>query len=108
MKLENLVLSFMRVSGLILISLATHFAITHMLNDVVDTDAEFAAERPKPAVAPVQLGRAGAGPAPRRQRRALEPRDCVTRLGRRTLKALLYSVTGGLFVYRTLVIVSYG
>ena len=37
---------FMRVSGLILMFLAlTHFAITHIINDVVETDAEFVAER---------------------------------------------------------------
>ena len=37
---------FMRVSGLILLFLAlTHFAITHILHDVVDTDAEFVGER---------------------------------------------------------------
>ncbi len=36
----------MRVSGLILIFLAlTHFAITHIVNDVVETDAEFVGER---------------------------------------------------------------
>ncbi|MGH9183636.1 MAG: succinate dehydrogenase hydrophobic membrane anchor subunit [Acidimicrobiales bacterium] len=37
---------FMRVSGLVLVFLAlVHFAITHILNDVVDTDADFIAAR---------------------------------------------------------------
>ena len=37
---------FMRVSGLVLIFLAlAHFAITHILNDVVDTDAGFVFRR---------------------------------------------------------------
>jgi succinate dehydrogenase / fumarate reductase membrane anchor subunit len=37
---------FMRVSGLVLLFLAlTHFAITHIVNDVVETDAHFVAER---------------------------------------------------------------
>ncbi|MBW3575030.1 MAG: succinate dehydrogenase [Actinobacteria bacterium] len=36
----------MRVSGLLLIFLAlSHFAITHIVNDVVETDAAFVAER---------------------------------------------------------------
>jgi succinate dehydrogenase / fumarate reductase membrane anchor subunit len=37
---------FMRVSGLVLVFLALlHFAITHIINDVVETDAVFVAER---------------------------------------------------------------
>ena len=37
---------FMRVSGLALVFLALlHFAITHIVNDVVDTDADFVAAR---------------------------------------------------------------
>jgi succinate dehydrogenase / fumarate reductase, membrane anchor subunit len=37
---------FMRVSGLVLLFLALlHFAITHILNDVTETDARFVAER---------------------------------------------------------------
>ncbi len=37
---------FMRVSGLVLLFLAlVHFAITHIVNDVVDTDARFVADR---------------------------------------------------------------
>lgn len=37
---------FMRVSGLVLLFLAlSHFAITHIINDVVETDSVFVAER---------------------------------------------------------------
>lgn len=37
---------FMRVSGLVLVFLAlVHFAVTHIVNDVVDTDAAFVADR---------------------------------------------------------------
>ena len=37
---------FMRVSGLVLVFLAlTHFALTHIVNDVVETDAEFVYRR---------------------------------------------------------------
>jgi len=37
---------FMRVSGLVLVFLAlAHFAITHIVNDVVETDAEFVYRR---------------------------------------------------------------
>jgi succinate dehydrogenase / fumarate reductase membrane anchor subunit len=37
---------FMRVSGLVLVFLAlTHFALTHIVNDVVDTDAGFVFDR---------------------------------------------------------------
>ncbi len=37
---------FMRLSGLVLLFLAlTHFAITHILNDVVETDYAFVGER---------------------------------------------------------------
>lgn len=37
---------FMRISGLVLVFLAlVHFAVTHIVNDVVDTDAAFVADR---------------------------------------------------------------
>ena len=37
---------FMRISGLILVILALfHFALTHIINDVVETDYEFVANR---------------------------------------------------------------
>jgi len=38
--------AFMRLSGLLLLFFAlVHFAITHVVNDVVDTDYDFVAER---------------------------------------------------------------
>ena len=38
--------AFMRLSGLALVFLAlVHFAITHVINDVVETDYDFVAER---------------------------------------------------------------
>jgi len=38
--------AFMRISGLVLVFLAlVHFSITHIVNDVVDTDYDFVAER---------------------------------------------------------------
>ncbi|MGI8684682.1 MAG: succinate dehydrogenase hydrophobic membrane anchor subunit [Acidimicrobiales bacterium] len=37
---------FMRISGLVLVFLALiHFSLTHILNDVTDTDARFVAQR---------------------------------------------------------------
>ncbi|MGH9281694.1 MAG: succinate dehydrogenase hydrophobic membrane anchor subunit [Acidimicrobiales bacterium] len=37
---------FMRISGLVLVFLAlVHFSLTHIVNDVVETDARFVAER---------------------------------------------------------------
>jgi succinate dehydrogenase / fumarate reductase membrane anchor subunit len=37
---------FMRISGLVLVFLALiHFSLTHIVNDVTDTDARFVAER---------------------------------------------------------------
>ena len=37
---------FMRISGLVLVVLALgHFALTHILNDVTDTNAEFVGQR---------------------------------------------------------------
>jgi succinate dehydrogenase / fumarate reductase membrane anchor subunit len=37
---------FMRISGLVLVFLALiHFSLTHIINDVTDTDARFVAER---------------------------------------------------------------
>lgn len=38
--------AFMRISGLVLVFLAlVHFAITHVINDVTDTNYDFVAER---------------------------------------------------------------
>ncbi len=102
---------FMRVSGLILLFLAlTHFAITHIVNDVVETDAEFVGERwDNPlwrlfdwALLALALAHGVNG-----VRWSID--DYVGAPGRRAaLKAVLYSVTGGLFAYGTLVVITFG
>jgi succinate dehydrogenase / fumarate reductase membrane anchor subunit len=101
---------FMRISGLILIFLALfHFALTHIINDVVETDAEFVAERwDNPlwrlydwALLSLALLHGVNG-----VRWSIE--DYVRRPGRRAaLKATLYMVTGVLFAYGSLVIVTF-
>jgi succinate dehydrogenase membrane anchor subunit len=101
---------FMRISGLILLFLAlTHFAITHILHDVVDTDAEFVAERwdnPLWRLFDWSLLSLALVHGVNGVRWSID--DYVHRPGRRAaLKALLYTVTGGLFAYGTLVIVTY-
>lgn len=100
----------MRVSGLILLFLAlSHFAITHIINDVVETDSEFVADRwANPlwrlfdwALLALALAHGVNG-----VRWSID--DYVTKPGRRAgLKALLYPVTGILFLYGTLVIVTF-
>src|SRR4028119_528465 len=58
---------FMRISGLILVFLALlHFSITHILNDVAETDADFVMRRRDN---PPRRGSDGALPRPRRPRR---------------------------------------
>ncbi len=101
---------FMRISGLILIFLAlTHFAITHIVNDVVETDAEFVGERwdnPLWRLFDWSLLALALVHGVNGVRWSIE--DYVRRPGRRAaLKALLYSVTGGLFAYGTLVIITF-
>ena len=102
---------FMRISGLILIFLAlTHFAITHIVNDVVETDAEFVGERwDNPLwrlfdwallVLALIHGLNGV-------RWSID--DYVKSPARRAgIKAVLYTVTGALFAYGTLVIITFG
>jgi succinate dehydrogenase / fumarate reductase membrane anchor subunit len=102
---------FMRISGLILIFLAlTHFAITHILNDVVDTDAEFVGERwdnPLWRLFDWSLLALALVHGVNGVRWSID--DYVNSARRRAaLKAVLYTVTGALFAYGTLVIVSYG
>ena len=101
----------MRVSGLVLMFLAlAHFAITHIINDVVETDDDFVGRAvAQPAVAAVRLAAARPGPGPRAQRAALDHRRL--RAGpeaRAAVKAVLYTVTGVLFVYGTFTIVTFG
>lgn len=101
---------FMRVSGLVLLFLAlTHFAITHIVNDVVETDTEFVAARwDNPlwrmfdwALLALALLHGLNG-----LRWIID--DYVRRpAARATVKAVLYSVSGALFAYGTFTIVTY-
>ena len=101
---------FMRVSGLVLLFLAlTHFTLTHIVNDVTDTDARFVAERwDNPLwrlfdwallVLALLHGLNGL-------RWIID--DYVRSPGRRAVtKAVLYSLSFGLLGYGTLTIVTY-
>jgi succinate dehydrogenase / fumarate reductase, membrane anchor subunit len=101
---------FMRVSGLVLVFLAlTHFAITHIVNDVVETDAAFVTRRwDNPlwrtfdwvllALALVH-GLNGL-------RWSID--DYIrSRPARAAVKAVLYTVSGILFTYGTFTIVAF-
>jgi succinate dehydrogenase / fumarate reductase, membrane anchor subunit len=101
---------FMRVSGLVLIFLAlTHFAMTHIINDVVETDAAFVTRRwDNPlwrtfdwvllALALVH-GLNGL-------RWSID--DYIrSRPARAAVKAVLYTVSGVLFTYGTFTIVAF-
>ena len=101
---------FMRVSGLVLLFLAlTHFAITHILNDVVETDAEFVAarwENPLWRMFDWVLLTLALGHGLNGLRWIID--DYVRRpSARATVKAVLYSVSGALFAYGTFTIVTY-
>ena len=101
---------FMRVSGLALVFLALlHFSITHILNDVTDTDFDFVAER-------------WANPLWRLFDWALLALALLHGLnglrwviddyvrapaGRAAIKAVVYSLSFGLFALGTLTIVTF-
>lgn len=101
---------FMRISGLVLVFLAlTHFAITHIIHDVVDTDVDFVGVRWRNPmwrlfdwsllVLALLHGLNGL-------RYIID--DYVRRPSvRATVKAVLYSVTFGLFAFGTLTIVTF-
>jgi succinate dehydrogenase / fumarate reductase membrane anchor subunit len=99
---------FMRISGLVLVVLALgHFALTHIVNDVVDTDAEFVAERwSNPlwrtydwALLTLALFHGLNG-----LRVIID--DYVRSPGKRAaVKSVIYVVSGTLFVYGTLTII---
>lgn len=101
---------FMRISGLVLVVLALgHFALTHIINDVVDTDAGFVADRwSNPlwrtydwALLTLALFHGLNG------LRVITD-DYVRSPGKRAaVKSVLYIVSGTLFVYGTLTIVTY-
>lgn len=102
---------FMRVSGLVLLFLAlTHFAITHIVNDVVETDSRFIERRwDNPmwrlfdwALLALALLHGLNG-----LRYMID--DYVRRPARRAVvKSVLYLVSFGLFAYGTLTIVTFG
>lgn len=101
---------FMRVSGLVLVFMALlHFAITHIIYDVVETDAAFVTARwdnPLWRAYDWVLLTLGLFHGINGLRWIID--DYVRRPGRRaTVKAILYSVTGLLFFYGTLTIVTY-
>lgn len=101
---------FMRVSGLVLVFLAlTHFAVTHIVNDVVETDAAFVGERwdnPLWRLFDWTLLALGLLHGLNGLRWIID--DYVRSPGRRTtVKALLYSITGVLFVYGTFTIIMF-
>jgi len=101
---------FMRISGLILIFMALlHFSITHILNDVTDTDANFVSARwdnPLWRVYDWTLLALGLMHGLNGLRWILD--DYVRSPARRAVvKAVLYSLTGALFAYGTLTIVTF-
>ncbi len=101
---------FMRVSGLALVFLAlVHFAITHIVNDVAETDAAFVAERwDNPlwrlfdwALLALALFHGLNG------LRWIVDDYVRSAVPRALTKAGLYSLSLGLFAYGTLTIVSF-
>ena len=101
---------FMRISGLVLIFLAlTHFAITHIVHDVVRTDADFVGERwdnPLWRLFDWTLLTLALFHGLNGVRWIID--DYVRSPGKRAaVKAITYGVSGILFAYGTLVIVTY-
>ena len=101
---------FMRISGLVLVVLALgHFALTHIINDVTDTNANFVADRwSNPlwrtydwALLTLALFHGLNG-------LRVITEDYVRAPGKRAaVKALLYVVAGSLFVYGTITIITF-
>ena len=101
---------FMRISGLILVFLALlHFSITHILNDVAETDAEFVMQRwdnPAWRVFDWVLLALGLLHGLNGLRWIID--DYVRSPGKRaTVKAVLYTTVGILFTIGTLTIVTF-
>jgi succinate dehydrogenase / fumarate reductase, membrane anchor subunit len=102
---------FMRISGLVLIFLALlHFSITHIIYDVVDTNAAFVSARwdnPIWRIYDWSLLALGLLHGLNGLRWIID--DYVRSSAKRaTVKAVLYSVSGGLFAYGTFTIVTFG
>ena len=101
---------FMRVSGLVLLFLAlTHFAITHIVNDVVETDAHFVERRwdnPLWRMFDWVLLALALAHGLNGLRWIID--DYVRSARKRaTVKAVLYSISLALFGYGTFTIVTY-
>ncbi len=101
---------FMRISGLALLFLAlVHFSITHIIYDVVETDARFVAERwdnPLWRAYDWSLLALGLLHGLNGLRWILD--DYISSPAKRAAtKAVLYTVTGFLFFYGTLTIVTF-
>ena len=101
---------FMRISGLVLLFLALfHFAVTHIINDVVNTDSGFVAQRwhnPLWRAYDWVLLALGLVHGLNGLRYIMD--DYIQRPAKRVAtKAVLYSLTGALFAYGTLTIVTY-
>ena len=101
---------FMRVSGLVLLFLAlAHFAITHIVNDVVETDASFVGERwdnPLWRLFDWTLLALAMTHGLNGVRWSID--DYIRSRGARAaVKAVLYTVTGVLFAYGTFTIVTF-
>jgi succinate dehydrogenase / fumarate reductase membrane anchor subunit len=101
---------FMRVSGLILLFLALlHFSITHIINDVVETDAHFVARRwdnPMWRIFDWGLLFLALFHGLNGVRYIID--DYVRKPANRAwVKAVLYSLSIGLFAYGSLTIITY-
>ena len=101
---------FMRVSGLILLFLALlHFSITHIINDVVETDAHFVARRwdnPMWRIFDWGLLFLALFHGLNGLRYIID--DYVRKPANRAwVKAVLYSLSIGLFAYGSLTIITY-
>ncbi len=101
---------FMRLSGLALVFLALiHFTVTHIVNDVVETDYDFVAERwhnPAWRVFDWLLLVLALGHGVNGLRWIVD--DYVRHPGRnKAVKALLYGLTGVLVVVGTLTILAF-
>jgi succinate dehydrogenase / fumarate reductase membrane anchor subunit len=101
---------FMRISGLILLFLALlHFSITHIINDVTDTDATFVGRRwdnPMWRIFDWALLFLALFHGLNGLRYIID--DYVRKPANRAwVKAVLYSLSLGLFAYGTLTIITY-
>lgn len=101
---------FMRISGLVLIFMALlHFSITHIVNDVVETDAAFVTARwDNPLWRAYDWVLLALGLLHGLNGLRLIMDDYVRKPAKRALvKAIVYGVTTVLFLYGTLTIITF-